>query len=326
MVTFMKKIILLLLLVVFAFSGCSSSGSRSDDYVLTINGEKVSKGEYMVYLREQRQFFEESGGEDIWEVDNIDGISPEDLAKQNAINSVIQTKIAVMHFDGYNITLTDEDDQKIDKKASALYEEIGEDKAKLFSVSLNDIKKITRELYIGDKVFELQTNGVTLDDDEFETEFNSYIADNIKDYRTVTLKQIAFSADSDGYNKAMEANDKILAGADYDSVMLEYSTDNNNDAFTLTDNMYSTRINTTLYNMQAGSVSDVLKDDDGTYYIFKVVSVDTADMDPVRESYKAQCLQEKKQEVYNAQIEKWQADVSIERNDEIYNSISVFDC
>jgi hypothetical protein len=231
-----------------------------------------------------------------------------------------------MHFDGYNITLTDEDDQKIDKKASALYEEIGEDKAKLFSVSLNDIKKITRELYIGDKVFELQTNGVTLDDDEFETEFNSYIADNIKDYRTVTLKQIAFSADSDGYNKAMEANDKILAGADYDSVMLEYSTDNNNDAFTLTDNMYSTRINTTLYNMQAGSVSDVLKDDDGTYYIFKVVSVDTADMDPVRESYKAQCLQEKKQEVYNAQIEKWQADVSIERNDEIYNSISVFDC
>jgi foldase protein PrsA len=294
--------------------------------VLTINGEKVSKGEYMVYLREQRQFFEESGGEDIWEVDNIDGISPEDLAKQNAINSVIQTKIAVMHFDGYNITLTDEDDQKIDKKASALYEEIGEDKAKLFSVSLNDIKKITRELYIGDKVFELQTNGVTLDDDEFETEFNSYIADNIKDYRTVTLKQIAFSADSDGYNKAMEANDKILAGADYDSVMLEYSTDNNNDAFTLTDNMYSTRINTTLYNMQAGSVSDVLKDDDGTYYIFKVVSVDTADMDPVRESYKAQCLQEKKQEVYNAQIEKWQADVSIERNDEIYNSISVFDC
>lgn len=325
----MKKIIILLVLMVFVFSGCSGLGGSknskySDEYVLTIDGEKVSKSEYMVYLREQREFFEESGGEDIWEVDNIDGISPEDLAKQNAINSVIQTKIAVMHFDSYNITLTDDDDKKIDKKASALYDEIGQEKAKLFSIDLKDIKKITRELYIGDKVFELQTNGVVLDEDEFENEFKSYISDNIKDYKTVNIKQIAFPADSQ--DKAIEANDKIIAGEDFDSVMLEYSTDSDNNAFTLTDDMFSTRINSILYNMSEGSVSDVLKDDDGTYYIFKVDSVDTADMEPVRESYKAQCLQEKKQEVYKAQIEKWQADVTIERNDEVYNSISVFDC
>jgi hypothetical protein len=325
MVDFMKKIFLFLFLIVFALSGCSASGSKSDEYVMTINGDKVSKGEYMVYLREQRQAFEELGGEDIWEVD-IDGMSAEDVAKQNAINSVIQTKLAVMRFDSYNITLTDEDSQKIEKKATALYNEIGEEKAKLFSVDLDDISRITRELYIRDKVFDLQTNGVTVDDDEFETYFNDYISSNIQDYRTVTLKQIAFTSDTDGYNKALAAKAKLSAGTDFDSVMLEYSTDKNNDAFTLTDSMYSKDINTTLYNMQAGAVSDVLKDDDGTYYIFKAVSVETADMEPVRESLKAQYLENKKQEVYNTQSEKWQADVDTVRNDEVYNSISVFDC
>ena len=92
-------IIFSLIIIGLAAFAIFSLKGFNDGYAIKIGDDiKVSPGEYMVYLYEQKKHFEETGGADIWETD-IDGVLAEDLAKQNAIDTVIDVKVATCQAD-----------------------------------------------------------------------------------------------------------------------------------------------------------------------------------------------------------------------------------
>lgn len=323
----MKRITSVLLLIFILFSLCACSGGNND-YVLTINGSKISKGEYMVYLYEQKKSFEERGGTDIWEAD-FDGISAEDVAKQNAINSITLVKAAVAQADSLKIQLESNDYSEISAESIRLYDDIGQSKANLLGVTQEDIEIIIKESHIQQKVYDLVTNGVEVNEDDFEAYFNDHYTSEISRYNNITIKQIYFPADNEAstvnYDKAMEARMKINNGQDFDKIQAEYSSSPKNEAFLLEDGMYDDGINDALYYLTEGTVSDVLESTDG-YYIFKIIAVESPDMDSVRESLKAEYIREKKMEIYQAQNEQWQSNMKIEKNDVVYDVIDIRDC
>jgi parvulin-like peptidyl-prolyl isomerase len=323
----MKSIISLLLSVVILFSLCACSGN-GNNYVLSIDGDKISKGEYMVYLYEQKKSFEERGGADIWDAD-FDGTSAEEVAKQNAINSITLVKAALAQADNLNITLNDEDYADIKTETEKLYNDIGQTKARIIGVTEEDIRRIIEESHIQQKVYELVTDGFEINEDDFEQYFNEHYDSEISRYNNLTLKQIHFPADTDestvNYDKAVAARSEIKNGDDFDRVQNEYMDSTKSDAFVLEDDMYDDSIRTTLYHLPQGAVSDVLEGTDG-YYIFKIISVEAPDMDSVREGLKAEYIREKKMEIYQAQNDQWQSNMKIEKNEVIYDIIDIKDC
>ena len=97
------------------FTGCSFS----NDYVIKIGNDKISRGEYLVYLMEQKKSFEQQGGTDIWEAD-FDGVSAEEVAKQNAVNTIVMVKTAVKQTKELGITLTEDDKKGIEAQTTEL--------------------------------------------------------------------------------------------------------------------------------------------------------------------------------------------------------------
>lgn len=317
---------LMIIAVLLSLGACKSSSN----YVLMIDGNKISKGEYMVYLYEQKKSFEERGGVDIWEAD-FDGTSAENVAKQNAINSLTLVKAAVAQSDKLGIELTQDDYSEIALESAKLYEDIGKTKAELMGVDEDDIKRIVKESHIQQKVYDLITSGVEVNEDDFEAYFNEHYNNEISRYNNVTIKQIFLPSDTDNdtdttnLKKANEARQKISDGEDFDTVQKEYSASGKLDSFLLTDGMYDESVSDELYQLPVGAVSDVIEGVDG-YYIFKIINVEAPDMNSVKEGLRAEYIREKKLEIYQAQNDQWQANMKIEKNDVNYDIISINDC
>ncbi len=323
----MKHIINAMLAVIMLLTFCACSAG-SNNYVLTINGSKISKGEYMVYLYEQKKSFEERGGADIWEAD-FDGTSAQDVAKQNAINSLTLVKAAVAQADNLKIKLDDTDKAQIASESAALYNDMGEAKTKQLGITESDIKKIIEESHIQQKVYDLVTNGFEVNEEDFEAYFNEHYDSEIARYNNITVKQIFLPADEESstanYDKALAARERINNGENFDKIQSEYTTSTKTDSFLLEDGMYDEAVNDELYHLPQGAVSDVIECSDG-YYIFKIISVESPDMSSVKEGLRAEYIREKKLEIYSAQNEQWQADMKIEKNDVVYDIIDITDC
>lgn len=323
----MKRFGALLFVLLFVFSLAACSG-KNGSYVLTIDGVRISRGEYMVYLYEQKKSFEERGGADIWEAD-FDGTSAEDVAKQNAINSLTLVKAAVAQADNLHVSLDDNDKREIEAEAATLYADMGEAKASLMKVDEDDIKNIIRESHLQQKVYDLVTEGFQVNEADFEQYFSEHYNSEIDMYNRLTVKQIYFPLDSEAstanYDKANEARGKINGGESFEKVQSEYSASEKKDAFLLEDGMYDEAINSQLYHLPVGAVSEVLEGADG-YYIFKIVSVEATDLEAVREGLKNEYIREKKMEIYQAQNDQWQANMTIQKNDDVYELIDIHDC
>ena len=94
MLLFFKKLgVIIIALFALALSGCSGK-TDGGSYVVSIDGSQVSVNEYMIYLRETVKSFEAIGGEDIWETD-FDGRNAFDVARENAMNSLVMVKLSV---------------------------------------------------------------------------------------------------------------------------------------------------------------------------------------------------------------------------------------
>ncbi len=323
----MKKLTAFLLTFILFISLCACSGGNTN-YVLTINGTKISKGEYMVYLYEQKKSFEERGGVDIWEAD-FDGTSAQDVAKQNAINSLTLVKAAVAQADNLKIELTPQDYSEISSESSQLYQDIGESKASLMDVTEEDIEIIIKESHIQQKVYDLVTDGFEVNEEEFDAYFNEHYINEIDRYNNLTIEQIYLPADTEpstaNYEKALEIRERINQGEDFDKLQEEFSESPKKDSFLLEDEMYDEAINDALYLLPQGAVSEVFESTDG-YFIFKIVSIESPDMNSVREGLKTEYIREKKMEIYQAQNEQWQANMDIKINEVVYDIIDIKDC
>ncbi|MBR1737501.1 MAG: hypothetical protein IJ736_10885, partial [Firmicutes bacterium] len=166
----------------------------SGNNILKIDGENIKTSEYMIYLYEQMKSFEETGGEDIWEM-NFDGVEAEEVAKQNAVNSLMMVKNAVRQSDKLNVFLNDDDEKKIKEDAESLYEEMGE-YAKENDISIEDVEKTVRESTLQEKVFEFITSGFEISQADFDSYFENYCEENKKELKDISVKYLFKKCDT----------------------------------------------------------------------------------------------------------------------------------
>lgn len=312
--------------VVFIVGGCFYS-IGNNDYALKINDEKISVGEYNMYLYEQKKMFEEKGGKDIWETD-FDGSSAKDVAKQNAINSLVLVKTALKQSENLNIVLTDEDIENVTNEANKFIKDVGAENLKELGLKSDDVRKIIKESYIQQKVYDFVTGGFELSEVDFKSYFDNYYESHKKELNIVKIRYIFIKDDENNKEKVKENVDmiyaQVLVGEDFSKLQDKYSDSNEKDVIVFENGKFNSDIEDIVYKLSKNEVSDIIQTGEG-YYIIKAVDIITPNMSELEIELKEYYIQEKKQEIYANQSEKWSANVTVEKNKKVWNEINVPD-
>lgn len=328
-----------------AFCGCSNIGGS---WIISVNGNKIDKNEYMVYLYEQVKVFEETGGSDIWDID-FDGVSAPEVAKQNAANSLLRAKLAVEEAPSLGVN-TSVDEASVDADAKELYESIQGDtigRIDLSGVTLDICKNIIRDGLVQSQVYDAVTGSYEIN----RQEFNNYLQDsynkNISMYKNVTVKAIYVNSDPnaappegeepaiDEFSntikkeislKGKERIDKAYAllkkGEQFAAVQYDYSEDPDRREFVLSDDMYDESVRSMIYALNKGEYTDIIEYNGG-YYIFYAKEVYQSDMDSVSAEMEEEYIREKKEEIYQAQNDSWVNSAEIKRNTAVWDGVTI---
>jgi len=324
-------IIFSLIIIGLAAFAIFSLKGFNDGYAIKIGDDiKVSPGEYMVYLYEQKKHFEETGGADIWETD-IDGVLAEDLAKQNAIDTVIDVKVATCQADKFNIELSEEEFDNAKSESERFFGELGSEWTGKFDVTYDDVKKIIEDGFIRTKVFDYVTGGYTIDDKEFEEYFKEYFNENKADLVDMRIKYIfkGFNKDKSDFDKVYDEMSEILlkarGGEDFDTLIKEYSERNEHTEVEMKKGLFESAVDDVVCDMsKKGDISDIIAVSNG-FYIVYASDVNPIDISSVKQAEKENYIRRKKDELYRRQAEKWLNSFTVEKNDEVFSSVNIKD-
>lgn len=314
--------ILVSIIALISLSGCLGNGG---DYVAEIGGTKISRGEFMVYLIEQKKNFEEQGGSDIWGAD-FDGVSAIEVAKQNALDSITMVKSAVKQTDSLGIKLDEKDISDVDNQTKNLMSEFSSEELNELSLDYDKIHSILEESALQGKVYNYVTSNYVVNSDEMSKYIEEYKKKNAGEFNTYTVQELFVQGDAEGstqnYTKAQEAYNKIKNGADFSTVAKEVSPDLATSSKTLDINLYGEDVLQAIYKTAKGNVTFISATDG--YYIFKVNDIAPTDNADKIKELENQYTESKKQQIYQAQIKQWSGNTSVKKNEGVWNSITSF--
>ncbi len=321
----MKRFISAILVTIIALISLSGCLGKGGDYVAEIGNTKISRGEFMVYLIEQKKNFEEQGGSDIWEAD-FDGVSAIEVAKQNALDSITMVKSAVKQTDSLGIKLDEKDISDIDNQTKSLMSEFSSEELTELSLDYDKIHSILEESALQSKVYDYVTSNYVVNSDEMNKYIEEYKKKNAGEFNTYTVQELFVQGDVEGsnqnYTKAQDAYNKIKNGADFSSVAKEISPDLNTNSKTLDINLYGEDVLQSIYKTAKGNVTFISATDG--YYIFKVNDITPTDNTDKIKELENQYTEIKKQQIYQAQITQWSGNTSVKKNEDVWNSITSF--
>ena len=321
----MKRFISAILVTIIALISLSGCLGKGGDYVAEIGNTKISRGEFMVYLIEQKKNFEEQGGSDIWEAD-FDGVSAIEVAKQNALDSITMVKSAVKQTDSLGIKLDEKDISDIDNQTKSLMSEFSSEELTELSLDYDKIHSILEESALQSKVYDYVTSNYVVNSDEMNKYIEEYKKKNAGEFNTYTVQELFVQGDVEGsnqnYTKAQDAYNKIKNGPDFSSVAKEISPDLNTNSKTLDINLYGEDVLQSIYKTAKGNVTFISATDG--YYIFKVNDITPTDNTDKIKELENQYTESKKQQIYQAQITQWSGNTSVKKNEDVWNSITSF--
>lgn len=313
----MKKIIILVLALIL--TGCFNS----NNYIVKIGNDKISRGEYLVYLMEQKKSFESQGGSDIWEAD-FDGVSAEEVAKQNAVNTLVMVKTAVKQTKELGITLNDEDKKNVETQTEELLNDFKSSDLENLDLNKDKIYKIMEEVALQQKVYSYVTSSYTINEAEFMEYLNQYYEEHKIEFTSYMIKEIFLQPDTLGTenkDKINSAYNKIINGTSFNTMLSEISPESNKDPFELDSSLYTENTLQQIYSHKKGDVF-LVEDIDG-YHIFEITDIINSTIESIEPQIREQYINDKKQSIYQAQNDSWQGDISVEKNDEAWNNISI---
>ncbi len=312
-------LIFALLLTTALLSSCTDTL-----YVARINDDKVGKGEFMVYLREQKKKFEEQGGEDIWEAD-FDGVSAVEVAKNNALNTIMMVKGAVAEAPTLNVRIEANELNDLSREADEVIADFSEEELEEMKLTKDKVVGILKEVKLQKKVYDYITSSYVVNEEDFSSYYEKYKSEHPWEYYSYTVREIFLQSDAPGSTEnrvlAQSAYDSITAGESFDEVAKRLSQTEQSKPKLLDASLYNEDELGKIFSLKEGE--SVLIDDAAGFYIINAVSVSTGDEEAILSKVREDYIDNKKKDIYQAQSEKWTADMKVEKNEKVWNEISV---
>lgn len=312
----------LILLVAFV---AAWAGISQNDYVLKINGQKISMNEFNSYLKIQKKFMEAELGEDVWErlINDAPAIeTARDAAKQSIIDTVVKVQQAKQR----KVALTNEEKEILRayaEKASNNLAEYGITAEEFAKISEDDalIDKLSVALY-KEQDHSLHYHG-KIDLESYEKAEEPPMGITTFNSRHILFSVQGLNAEEEAKvkTKAQSVLNRVLNGEDFSKLAREFSEDpgskNNGGLYeNIERGMFVEEYENAVLSINAGEIYPELVKSDHGYHIIKsegvknpegCLSLSAAENLMMIELYEA--------------AQKWVSEAKIEVNEQRYNSV-----
>lgn len=274
---------LLISVLGFVFTGCMNK----EVVVVTINGETVSEGLYRIFLWSSQRGLTTLQPM-FWEMDSLEGKSPEDYAKDKALKAVSYCVVVGQKAKELDVKLTKEENTKIKDKAKEAMKN-NEVINKKYQIKQKDYEMYYTYATQNEKVLAILEESYEPNEEEMSAAV-SMIKQNNEVMNEATIVQILFNTKDElgndlpsdkkeaVYEEAKMVLAKALDGEDMKELARQYSDDasvsNNLGEYTFTSGTMEESIENIVFNEgNVGKVYPELIETSMGYEIIEVVSV-----------------------------------------------------
>lgn len=276
---------------------CSLVGCmQKSKSIVEVNNEQITEQVYRIFLWKAQQGIE-SLQPDIWEIDNVGGKSPEDIAKESALNSICYHVAAQQKAQELKIKLTKEERKKVKALAK---QAVADNKilSETYDVKQKDYIKFYTYMTVSEKVLEALNKSYEPNQEEIKTTMDELKASNTLPSEATIIQVYLSAVDEQGdampddkkqevYEKAQEILDKALNGEDMKQLATLYSEDSsvneNEGEYTFTQGELDENLENIVFNKATpGEVYNQVVETKTGYVILKVVTVNHLDEQAIR--------------------------------------------
>ncbi len=313
-------------LLIGTLSGCSSFDG--DATALSVGTSTLSADEanfYARYIQAQYDtYYEAYFGENMWTSEAEEGVTYEESVKETVQETLTTMLLMEMHMDDYGVTLTEEEEELIDKYTDQFSEDNALDVKEQVSGDEDSVHRIMTLFTIEDKM----TTAIEADAD---TEVSDEEACQKKmDYVEFELTD----TDEDGNDVEMTDEEKekvkdtaeqlvkdVRAGGSFEE-QVEYLGGTMLSATFDSESTYPDEaVIQAADELDKGEVTDVIETED-SYYVAQVTSLMDED---ATETRKNEIVEERKEELLEDVVEGWKDAEEIEVNDSVWKAIDFQD-
>ncbi len=229
--------------------------------------------EYMIYLTNMQNKYEEAFGEEVWNI-TFENAALEDNVKDIALAQIAQMKSVYLLAQKEEVELTEDEEAKLQKAAKEYFDSLSETEVKTMGVTQKEVWDLYREYALAQKVYE-----------QIVSQVNPEISDD--EARTVVVEQIYLKThvvDSSGkkieYSASMKAEclktmqeireALVTEGKDFTELAGKYS-ESEEIRLSLQKGDAPEKLDNVVFNLRTGEVSDIIETEEG-YYILKCIS------------------------------------------------------
>lgn len=303
------KIMTLLAMIMLAAAGCGKGTEEAkeetkivlttgftENEVFRIGKSSCMLPEIKVYLTNIQNQYESIYGAQIWDT-KLEGTTLEEKVKDTVIARVAQVKTMNLLAESYEVTLTESEEGLVKQAAAEYYGSLTEAEINYMGVDMELIEKLYREYALAHKIYYsiIQDVNPEISDDEARTITVKLIF--LKNYALDSQQnRIPYTEETKAatLQKAKEILEKARAGEDFDTLISQYSEDENS-TYSFGKGEMEPAFEEAAFNLSTDAISDVVETEYG-YYIIKCISTfDRKETD----ANKVKIVEQRKKEAFN---------------------------
>lgn len=322
--------LLAIVLAALSLGGCGGEegGSRvifttglGRDEVFRIGRSSCTLPEFMVYLTNTQNQYENVYGEQIWNVE-LDGVTLEDNIKDIVLAKLAQIKTMYLMARERDVELDEADLQRVEKATDTYYQSLSEQELQVMGVDRETIRQLYTEYAMAEKVYNQIIEGINpeISDDEARTITIEHIL--IRTYTTDgTGKRIEYSDSMkrDCYEQIQKLRQQAVDGeADFAELAARYSDDEN-----LSYSFRKGEIDATLeeeaFRLGNGEISDVIELEGGYHLIRCISTFDREETD----ANKLKIVEERRNEVFGREYDAFVDTLVRNLNEQLWQELTL---
>ncbi len=275
--------------------------------------------EYMLYLTNTQNKYEDVFGEDIWKVTS-EGITLEDNIKDIVLAEIAQMKSVYLLAKEKGVCLTESEETLLHSAAVKYYASLSETEIAVLDIDLETIEQLYRENALADKVYQQIIAGV-----------NPEISDD--EARTVTIEQILIrthAANMEGkdmpYSESMKAEAlkkiqdilEMSAEQDFSTLAAKYN-EAEETRVSFKKGQVEAAIENVAFNLQTDQISEIIETTEG-YCLLKCINTfDKVETD----ANKLILIEERKKEAFGREYEAFVSKQARRLNDKLWKKMDL---
>lgn len=284
-------LIVALLCMALSIIGCGKekpvAQASTKDVVFKIGNQSVSYSELWIYANTIKEGYEKSYGTGIWDIaveDNDEGsYTIEDVTRRDIIDTIIRTKILVSKASEYEVSLSGEEKDEVNKQAEAFIKNLTDDDIEECGASVELAMTVFEENAIASKVYAKILKGNTYEVSEedarmttiYDLVFETYNLD--EDGKTIEYfdeeKEARLDEANEAFNKLATGENVVI-----EDIVSQYALKYAGEHTLSYDDMvtaYGEKACSVIYSLSDGECSQVIQTEYGYHIVKMIASTDS---------------------------------------------------